>query len=87
MAHRSEVQVHKIQAAVLRKKGGPLRIESLEPEGPRDDEVLVRIVASGIFHRLFLVAVPPSPVFWPNLPSVTFFTTLGVGRSARRRFH
>jgi len=45
-----DVQVHKIQAAVLRKKGGPLKIESLELEGPRDDEVLVRLVASGICH-------------------------------------
>lgn len=41
-------EVVKIQAAVLRKRGGPLRIESLEMEGPREDEVLVRIVASGI---------------------------------------
>ena len=40
--------VHKIQAAVLRASGGPLKIESLEIEGPRDDEVLVRIVSSGI---------------------------------------
>ena len=40
--------MHKIQAAVLRRKGGPLKIESLELEGPRDDEVLVRIVAAGI---------------------------------------
>ena len=46
----SDVKVYKIQAAVLRKKGGPLKIESLELEGPRDDEVLVRIVASGICH-------------------------------------
>jgi len=46
----SDVQVYKIQAAVLRKKGGPLKIESLELEGPRDDEVLVRLVASGICH-------------------------------------
>jgi aryl-alcohol dehydrogenase len=38
----------KIRAAVLRKRGGPLEIESLEMEGPRDDEVLVRIVATGI---------------------------------------
>jgi len=38
----------KIKAAVLRRKGGPLKIETLELEGPRDDEVLVRIVASGI---------------------------------------
>jgi aryl-alcohol dehydrogenase len=44
------MKVYKIQAAVLRKKGGPLRIESLEMEGPRDNEVLVRLVASGICH-------------------------------------
>ena len=46
----SGVKVCKIRAAVLRQKGGPLRIESLEMEGPRDDEVLVRLVASGICH-------------------------------------
>jgi len=39
---------YKIQAAVLRKKGGPFRIEPIEMEGPRDDEILVRLVASGI---------------------------------------
>ncbi len=50
MARHSDLQVHKIKAAVLRKRGGPLEIESLEMEGPRDDEVLVRIVASGICH-------------------------------------
>jgi aryl-alcohol dehydrogenase len=37
-----------IRAAVLRQRGGPLVIEELEMEGPRDDEVLVRLVASGI---------------------------------------
>jgi aryl-alcohol dehydrogenase len=41
---------YKIQAAVLRKNGGPLKIESLEMEGPRESEVLVHIVASGICH-------------------------------------
>jgi aryl-alcohol dehydrogenase len=44
------LEVHKIQAAVLRRRGGPLKIEALELEGPRDDEVLVRIAASGICH-------------------------------------
>jgi aryl-alcohol dehydrogenase len=44
------MQVHKIEAAVLRRRGGPLKIESLELEGPRDNEVLVRIVTSGICH-------------------------------------
>lgn len=37
-----------IKAAVLRNKGDPLQIESLEMEGPGEDEILVRIVASGI---------------------------------------
>lgn len=50
LTRHSDLQVHKIQAAVLRRKGGPLKIESLELEGPRDDEVLVRIIATGICH-------------------------------------
>jgi aryl-alcohol dehydrogenase len=44
----SKEKLYTIQAAVLRKQGGPLEIESLEMEAPREDEVLVRIVASGI---------------------------------------
>src|ERR1039458_2945885 len=39
-----------IRGAVLRTPGRPLKIERLEMEGPRDDEVLVRLVASGICH-------------------------------------
>ncbi|MCX5909898.1 MAG: NAD(P)-dependent alcohol dehydrogenase [Deltaproteobacteria bacterium] len=50
MTQHADVQVLKIQAAVLRKRGGPLKIESLDLQGPRDDEVLVRIVATGICH-------------------------------------
>jgi aryl-alcohol dehydrogenase len=46
----SDVKVYRIQAAVLRQKGFSLKIEFLEMEGPRDDEVLVRLVASGICH-------------------------------------
>jgi len=45
-----DVQVQTIRAAVLRRRGGPLSIETLEMEGPRDGEVLVRITASGICH-------------------------------------
>lgn len=44
------MRVHKIKAAVLRKSGGPLRMEALELEGPAEDEVLVRVAASGICH-------------------------------------
>jgi aryl-alcohol dehydrogenase len=50
LPHPSSLRVHKIQAAVLRKKRSSLKIEALELEGPRDDEVLVRLVASGICH-------------------------------------
>lgn len=52
----SGAAVHTIRAAVLRKRGGPFRIESLELEGPRDDEVLVRIAASGVCHTDIAVA-------------------------------
>jgi len=48
--HHSDAKVYQIRAAVLRKKGGPFLIESLELEGLREDEVLVRLVASGICH-------------------------------------
>jgi len=37
-----------MQAVVLRDSHKPLRVESLEMEGPRDDEVLVRVTAAGI---------------------------------------
>jgi aryl-alcohol dehydrogenase len=50
LTHRADIQVHAIQAAVLRTKGGPLKIEPLELEGPRDGEVLVRLVATGVCH-------------------------------------
>jgi aryl-alcohol dehydrogenase len=39
-----------IQAAVLRRAGSPLHIEPLEMEAPRDDEILVKLLASGICH-------------------------------------
>jgi aryl-alcohol dehydrogenase len=48
LPRHSELAALNARGAVLRKKGRPLKIESLELEGPRDDEVLVRIVASGI---------------------------------------
>lgn len=40
----------KIKAAVVRKKGGPFVIEEVDLEEPRADEVLVRIVATGLCH-------------------------------------
>lgn len=44
------MRTYRIRAAVVRRPGGPLNIETLKLEGPREDEALVRIVASGICH-------------------------------------
>jgi|GEM_PF-1172858 len=40
MPRRADVDVQQIQAAVLRQRRGPLKIEPVELEGPRDDEIL-----------------------------------------------
>ncbi len=40
----------KIKAAVVREKSGPFRIEDIELDEPREDEVLVRMVGCGICH-------------------------------------
>jgi hypothetical protein len=48
-AKKEDAQVHRIRAAVLRRKGGPLSIETLEMEGPR-----VSITSEGETPRLYL---------------------------------
>ena len=50
MSNKLGDNVQKIQAAVLRNSHAPIKIEIVDLEGPRDDEVLVRIVTSGICH-------------------------------------
>jgi aryl-alcohol dehydrogenase len=45
----------KIQAAVARTTGAPLSIETLDLEAPRDNEILVRVVATGICHTDIVV--------------------------------
>jgi aryl-alcohol dehydrogenase len=37
-----------VEAAVVEEKGGPFRHRTVSLEGPRDDEVLVRVVAVGV---------------------------------------
>src|SRR5690606_26920417 len=38
------------RAAIVRQKGGPFVIETASLTPPRDDEVLVRVVATGMCH-------------------------------------
>ncbi len=40
----------KIKAALVRQKSGPFLIEDIELDEPREDEVLVRIAATGLCH-------------------------------------
>ena len=40
----------KIRAAVLREPGTPVRVEEVELDEPKDDEVLVRVAAAGVCH-------------------------------------
>ena len=56
----------KINAAVVFETSGDFRIEELELSEPNDDEVLVRVVASGICHtdlagRAGHLPIPPPP--------------------------
>ena len=39
-----------ITAAVMREKGGAFALENIELQAPRDNEVLVRMVATGVCH-------------------------------------
>ena len=56
----------KIKAAVVREQSGPFKIEEIELDEPRDDEVLVRVVGSGICGtdlgaRAGHLPIPPPP--------------------------
>jgi aryl-alcohol dehydrogenase len=42
-----------ITAAVVREKGGSFSIETLTLEGPRGDEVLVKVVTTGLCHTRY----------------------------------
>src|SRR5256885_8586392 len=54
-----------IKAAVVREKGGPFRIETLSLEGPRRDEVLVKVVATGLCHTDMIARDKVYPVPHP----------------------
>jgi aryl-alcohol dehydrogenase len=57
----------KVTAAVVRKKGGPFLIEELELEEPREDEVLIRVVACGLCHTDLVARDQYLPVPLPGV--------------------
>ncbi len=54
----------KARGAVIHEIGGKWQVEDLELDGPKDDEVLIQVMASGLCSKL-TKAIPRS---WP--PSV-----------------
>jgi aryl-alcohol dehydrogenase len=54
-----------LKAAVVRRKGGPFHIETLLVDEPRADEVLVRIVATGMCHTDIVIRDQVYPVPLP----------------------
>jgi aryl-alcohol dehydrogenase len=65
----------KITAAVVDEKSGPFELRELELEGPRSDEVLVRIVATGVCQTDLHVRDQEYPV---PLPAVLGHEGAGV---------
>jgi aryl-alcohol dehydrogenase len=63
-------------SAVVREQGGPFRLEQVTLEGPRPDEVLVEVVASGMCHTDLLVRDSRPAV----LPAVVGHEGAGVVR-------
>lgn len=61
----SSTQSAQIRAAVVRGKGGPFQIETLTVDQPREDEVLVRIVATGMCHTDIVIRDQVYPVPLP----------------------
>jgi aryl-alcohol dehydrogenase len=50
MDDAKNLMAKEIRAAVLRNHDGQLKIETLKMEGPHDNEILIRTVASGVCH-------------------------------------
>lgn len=57
----------KIKAAVVREKSGPFLIEEIELDDPRENEVLVRIVASGLCHTDLVARDQYMPIPLPGV--------------------
>jgi aryl-alcohol dehydrogenase len=71
----SELKSRKITAAVIEKTGAPFVLQELELDGPRADEILVRIVAVGICQTDVHVRDRVQP---PGLPMVLGHEGSGV---------
>lgn len=65
MSPSAATQTSQSKAAVVRRKGGPFQIEAVSLDQPRPDEVLVRIVATGMCHTDLVIRDLVYPVPLP----------------------
>lgn len=65
-----------IQAALLREAKGPFNIETVQLDAPRPDEVVVKIVATGLCHTD--LSVRDGTIPFPALPNVLGHEGAGV---------
>jgi D-arabinose 1-dehydrogenase-like Zn-dependent alcohol dehydrogenase len=75
-----------MNAAVVRELGKPLTIEEVPIPEPKDNQILVRIAATGICHTDLHAAkgdwpVKPKPPFIPGHEGVG--TAVAIGRAVR----
>lgn len=68
-------EITKIRAAVTRSKGAPFELEDAQIRAPKDDEVLVKVVATGMCHTDMIVRDQYYPV---PLPAVLGHEGSGV---------
>ena len=74
-----------VTAAVARSRGEPFSIEELELDEPRDDEVVVRIVAAGVCHTDLFIRDGHYPTPFPSvLGHEGAGVVEAVGRSVRK---
>jgi len=71
----AEVNIREITAAVVRSQGAPFTIEQARLRAPQGDEVLVRVVATGLCHTDLIVRDQYYPV---PLPAVLGHEGAGV---------
>lgn len=71
-----------IKAAVVRRQNGPFTIESVRIEEPREDEVLIQVVATGICHTDIVVRDQYYPV---PLPAVLGHEGAGIVKKVGSR--
>src|SRR5260370_5596270 len=62
-----------ITAAVLRTPSTPFVLEEVELDNPREDEVLIRLVSTGVCHTDILISK-----FLPTVPAVLGHEGAGI---------